>query len=380
MRPFKPIPEFEHLSPDQLEKINDLIRSATYAKAQREIEIRYGIKLSINKLFRYLHRLNAAEEFSSVDEELTVSVNDYVNLLNGKPVPFSAAGKQVIQKRAFELACAPNTSPSLLKDLFRIFTYEDRHSLAERKFQLAERIQKFREDQANGEDEKVLSPAELDKKLDEILGTIPINTPNPNPNLTPSPDSHEPLPENGSIHSQSPSTSTSSLGELPANPQVSSVNPPTLLEPITSSDSSSPTPEGARPAPIRNPQYPQSAIETYRSWAAPSEFRRPSGDEEALLLESLPTGIDQSIDRNDPDTWPCFYRNFVRRKEEQLLDYFLEKQIRVITPTTLVPLRYFGRLPEIKLSLRNSPYTDELYNHGIPWLLRHPESNEWFQS
>src|SRR5437868_132504 len=112
MKPFKPIPELEHLTPDHLEKVHDILRSTTYADAQQDIHIRYGIKLSINRLFRYLQKLNAAEELSSVDDDLTVTVNDYLNLLNGQPVPFSAAGINVIQKRAFELACSPSTSPS----------------------------------------------------------------------------------------------------------------------------------------------------------------------------------------------------------------------------------------------------------------------------
>src|SRR3954467_11064377 len=127
MRPFQTIPEFEHFTPEELDKVHEIIRSTTYAEAPRDIHVRYGIKLSTNKLFRYLRKIDCAEELSSIDEDVTVSVNDYVNLLNGKPVPFSAAGMQVVLKRAFELACAPSTSPSLLKDLFRMFTYEDRN-------------------------------------------------------------------------------------------------------------------------------------------------------------------------------------------------------------------------------------------------------------
>src|SRR4051812_20369085 len=186
MRPFQTLPEFEHFTPEELDKVHEIIRSTTYAEARRDIHVRYGIKLSTNKLFRYLRKIDCAEELSSLDEDVTVSVNDYVNLLNGKPVPFSAAGMQVVLKRAFELACPPSTPPSLLKDLFRMFTYEDRQSLGERKFDLAERIQQFREDQAKAEKEKPkpLTPAEQTKRFREIFGMSPL-TPRKNPQLLP---------------------------------------------------------------------------------------------------------------------------------------------------------------------------------------------------
>ena len=274
MKPFRTLPEFEHFTPAELDKVHEIIRSTTYAEASHDIHVRYGIKLSTNKLFRYLRKLECAEELSSVDDDVTVSVNDYLDLLNGKPVPFSAAGIQVVLKRAFELACSPSTSASLLKDLFRMFTYEDRQSLNERKFNLAQRIQQFREDQAKArkKETKRLTPEEVTKKFQEIFGMRPVtpeDEPAPDADPTPEPFFH---PSPASHNSQlQPSTPTPVPWPMPdekfSMPNSQSPPLPTQLPPISTLDQSAIEDHARRRASSYLPQPPgQPPIARDETW------------------------------------------------------------------------------------------------------------------
>jgi hypothetical protein len=58
---------------------------------------------------------------------------EYLNLMNGRPVPYDQAGLELIQKRAFELAHQPKISASTLSTLQRVLNYKTARALTERR-------------------------------------------------------------------------------------------------------------------------------------------------------------------------------------------------------------------------------------------------------
>src|SRR5215218_5719587 len=135
-KPRSPIPpEFDHLSPKQLEYIHDRLLTQPYADVQALIFAEFGIEISINKLFRYYHKLALARllEISGTPAE---AASQLQKLYNGEPVQLDQAGLEAIQRRALELAISPSTSPSLLLNLMRVFTWEHRKSMDEHRQKL----------------------------------------------------------------------------------------------------------------------------------------------------------------------------------------------------------------------------------------------------
>jgi hypothetical protein len=128
-KPRSPVPtEFDHLSPKQLEYIQDRLLTQPYADVQALIFAEFGIEISINKLFRYYHKLVLARllEIAGTPAE---AASQLQKLYNGGPVQLDQAGLEAIQRRALELAISPSTSASLLLNLMRVFTWEHRKSM-----------------------------------------------------------------------------------------------------------------------------------------------------------------------------------------------------------------------------------------------------------
>src|SRR5687767_6794099 len=123
--PFQPLPEFAHLRPDQLEYIHDLLRDSTLADVQQQLHMDLGVRLSSSTLHRYRAQLDLADQLQ-LGTDTASAVDQLRDLDAGRETNLDAAGLQVIKQRALALASAPKTSPTLLKDLHRIFTYEDR--------------------------------------------------------------------------------------------------------------------------------------------------------------------------------------------------------------------------------------------------------------
>src|SRR6185436_10846925 len=121
-RPFQPPPEFAHLRLDQLEFIHDLFRDSTLADVQQQLYTDLGSRLSIATLHRYRAQLDLAEHLQ-ISSDTASAIDHLRDLYAARATSLDPAGLQVIRQRALELAAAPNTSPSLLKDLHRIFTY-----------------------------------------------------------------------------------------------------------------------------------------------------------------------------------------------------------------------------------------------------------------
>ena len=119
-----------------------------------------------------------------------------LGLLAGKPVDLDAAGIHIIKQRAVGLAADPNSSPSLLKDLFRIFTYNDRLSVQQRRVKCHERMTKVAERRQKfveiiKKPKKKRSWQEVSRKIRDVIGDLPPVIPYTGP-LEPNIDTHPP--------------------------------------------------------------------------------------------------------------------------------------------------------------------------------------------
>src|ERR1051325_1300215 len=101
--------------------------------------------MSINKLFRYREKLDLAFTLEFA-EDTTGSVEQLLNIYNARPVGIDKAGMETPKRRALQLALSPKTKPTILLSLMRIFTYEHRKSMDERRH---EHRQKMDEDKSN---------------------------------------------------------------------------------------------------------------------------------------------------------------------------------------------------------------------------------------
>jgi hypothetical protein len=130
-KPRSPIPsEFDHLSPKQLEYIDDRLLTQPYADVQALIFAEFGIEISINKLFRYYHKL-ALARLLEIPGTPAEAASQLQKLYNGEPIQLDQAGLEAVQRRALELAISPSASASLLLNLMRVFTWEHRKSTDE---------------------------------------------------------------------------------------------------------------------------------------------------------------------------------------------------------------------------------------------------------
>jgi hypothetical protein len=142
--PFQILPEFAQLSAADLAEVHNVIRDVVVPDAQKFIFQRHGISLSGHCLYRYRSRLHLADQLQ-VSEDNAPAIQNLLGLLAGKPVDLDKAGIHIIKQRAVGLAANPDSSPSLLKDLFRIFTYNDRLGLQQRRVKCHERMTKLAE-------------------------------------------------------------------------------------------------------------------------------------------------------------------------------------------------------------------------------------------
>lgn len=147
-RPFQPLPEFASLDREQLDYIHEMLHTHTYDDAQREIWSNLGCRISTNRLQRYREKLDLAAALEIADQDTLPAVDQLNDILAGRDTNIPAAGIHLIQQRALALAASPKTSPTLLKDLFRIFTYEDRRSDNAHRRKIAEQREAARQQTA----------------------------------------------------------------------------------------------------------------------------------------------------------------------------------------------------------------------------------------
>jgi hypothetical protein len=177
---FRLPPELEQLAPEELDFVNDQLRSKTYSEVQEMLLTKCGIHISINKLFRYYQKLQFADQLE-IAEDSSEAVEQLLNIYNGQSVDLDKAGLETIKRRALALAVSPSTKPSLLLNLVRIFTWEHRKSMDDLRKKIAadnashrDRIAQTAERRAKCEEDRVKI---LDRHRAWIEKSRPHNSP-----------------------------------------------------------------------------------------------------------------------------------------------------------------------------------------------------------
>lgn len=154
-KPFRRPSEFVGLTAERLERVHEIIRRKTYEEAQEELREMLGCKISTSRLRRYREKIDLAEALEILAKDTVPAVDRLNDLLAGREVDIDPAGMLVIKDRALRLAASPKTSPTLLKDLFRIFAYEDRRKDNAHRREMAERREATRKEAVD--DRKVMN-------------------------------------------------------------------------------------------------------------------------------------------------------------------------------------------------------------------------------
>src|SRR5262245_21899143 len=87
--------EFDGLSPEQMDHINDYLRENKYTDTQRMLYTEYAIQISTNKLFRYREKLDLAR-LLEISEDTTEAVEQLLNIYNGQPADIDEAGMETV--------------------------------------------------------------------------------------------------------------------------------------------------------------------------------------------------------------------------------------------------------------------------------------------
>ena len=181
-RPFQPLPELAHLSPDDLAEIHNTLRDLTVPQVAEFIATKHSRFISHHRLYRYRDRLDLADQLQ-IAEDNAPAIQNLLSMLAGKHVDLDKAGIHIIKQRAVTLAASPNSSPSLLKDLFRIFTYKDRLSIQQRRVKCHERMTKVAEKRqklAEKKHKKENDGATMEEQMEaarELFGEFPTPVP-----------------------------------------------------------------------------------------------------------------------------------------------------------------------------------------------------------
>src|SRR5690242_2364474 len=122
MKPHRLPPEFANLPQADLDTINGWLDEFTLKDVRHKLRETFSIEMDDSKLSRYNSKRKIARDLSD-HTDLALDVQDILNLFNGQPVRYDAAGIELIQKRAFELLACQKTSASKLTALLRIFHY-----------------------------------------------------------------------------------------------------------------------------------------------------------------------------------------------------------------------------------------------------------------
>jgi hypothetical protein len=146
MKPFALPKALQSLTNDQLVEVHEWLDdpSSTYKIIRQKLADLHRIKISDATLSRYNERRVLAEE--TIDHaDSAQNIRAFIAIQNAEPVAYDTAGLALIQKRAFNAACAPRITVPNLASLQRIFNYnavrgdiEHRKQIAERKTAVAE--------------------------------------------------------------------------------------------------------------------------------------------------------------------------------------------------------------------------------------------------
>ena len=133
----QPIPELDNLPEDKLDQLHAWLEKLSIRKTMARLKDEWSLSITYNKLCRYRARHFTVSQLSE-HQDHALAMPEYLALLNGQPVPYDQAGLALVQKRAFDLAHAPNISVAKLATLQRVFHYHTARADAERRLAQAD--------------------------------------------------------------------------------------------------------------------------------------------------------------------------------------------------------------------------------------------------
>ncbi|HEX7860268.1 MAG TPA: hypothetical protein VF773_08090, partial [Verrucomicrobiae bacterium] len=140
MKPFALPKALQSLTNDQLAEFHEWLDdpSSSYKIIRQKLADLHRIKISDATLSRYNERRVLAEE--TIDHaDSAQTIRTFIAIQNAEPVAYDTAGLALVQKRAFNAACAPRITVPNLASLQRIFNYHTARGDIEHRKQLAER-------------------------------------------------------------------------------------------------------------------------------------------------------------------------------------------------------------------------------------------------
>ena len=143
----QPITNFDALTDSQRDQLHNWLDEGVATRnIMTKLKDEFGFVITYNKLYRYGKRLLQSRLLvDTADHNDTAqNIRTYLDMLNGNPVPYDEAGLALIQKRAFEAACAPKLRSSQLATLQRVFHYKTARAECARRAELNEQSAQIR--------------------------------------------------------------------------------------------------------------------------------------------------------------------------------------------------------------------------------------------
>src|SRR5262245_8785199 len=142
----KPIPELDNLPEARRDQLHDWLDTLGYIKTIAKLKQEWGLEITYNKLYRYYQRILQKAELDLVLED-ELSVPQYLDLLNGRSIPYDKAGIQRIMHRAYHLIAEHGHSPTKLATLLRVLHYNKSCEWTDKRIAISDRLAKVREAQ-----------------------------------------------------------------------------------------------------------------------------------------------------------------------------------------------------------------------------------------
>jgi hypothetical protein len=173
MKPFALPKAFQSLTDEQLNTLNQWLDdpACTYQIIRAKLRELYNLQVSDPTLSRYSRRRVLADQTIDHDDSAH-NIRTFLAIQNGEPIPYDQAGLALIQKRAFDAACAPHVPVAKLASLQRIFHYntaradaEHRHTQSNLRLQQIVRRNDLAERSLNLREQEIAARAEAHSKL-----------------------------------------------------------------------------------------------------------------------------------------------------------------------------------------------------------------------
>lgn len=159
-RKLKPIRDLDPLTPAERDQLwTDLDNGLAFTTAVRLLGAEHFLSIKRHKLVTWWHREKQRREINTqIPPGFHITAEDLLALMNGDTVAYNPVGIALLQKRAFDLACAPEISATILASLLRIFHYPKALEFTQRRLQISEQSARLKQLKLDRENHPHSSP------------------------------------------------------------------------------------------------------------------------------------------------------------------------------------------------------------------------------